>query len=161
MVLAKGSSFRSSFRSSSSVSRSVSKPSAPKVATKPTTSTKTTTVKTPPKPGYKTTGAVVGTGGYAPKFSGYTAPTGSTVYYHNTSSWDWIPLMYIMNASSHQQATVVQPDGKKVEVKQEGVDGMLIFNWVIMILLGLGLIALIVWLVNKYTSKGGLAHGAA
>jgi hypothetical protein len=147
---------RSSFSSTSRTSTSSTSRTGTtsSTASRPSTSTKTTTSATAPKPGYSKTGSVVGSGGYAPRFRGYAAPAGSTVYYHSTSAWDWLPFFYIMHASDHQSATVVQPDGKKVEVKQDGVDGMLIFNWIMLILLTLGLIALIVWFVNKRTNKG-------
>lgn len=85
---------------------------------------------------------------------GYTAPAGSAVYYRS-SAWDWFPFYYLATHGSHKDAVVVQPDGKEVEVKEEGVDGMYIFNWIVVILLGLGFIGLIAWLVYKFTNKGG------
>ena len=163
LAMAKGGSFsggsRSSFSSSRSYSSSSSSRSSSSVsksststASKPsTTSSKTSSAKVTSSIGGKTA-YKVGQGGYQPRFrGGYTPPAGSVVYYNNTSAWDFLPWLYIMNANQHETATVVQPDGQKKVVKQEGTDGMLIFNWIVLILLGIGLIALIVWLVNKYT----------
>lgn len=90
---------------------------------------------------------------YKPSFrGGYVPPAGSTVYYQSSSSmWDWFPLYYIMTHDGNQKAVVTQPDGKEQEVVEEGTDGMYIFNWVIVILLGVGLIGGVIWLVNKMT----------
>lgn len=143
-------------------------PAAPKVNTKPVAGqTKTVTNSTPKTVNGKTyskTGNVVDDK-YQPTFrGGYRPPVGSTVYYRDSSS-DWmsyIPLWYIMthNGSngSGSQAVVVQPDGKEVEVEQEGTDGWYIFNWIVMILIALGIIGAIVYFVNKKTQRGGVKY---
>ena len=104
-----------------------------------------------------TKGKTIGVDGYQPRFrNGYQAPAGSTVYYDNGfSAWSMIPLWYIMTHDGSQNVVVQQPDGKEVQIKEEGADGMYVFNWIITILLGVGLIGLVIYLVNKYTQKKG------
>ena len=176
---AKGSSGRSSgSRSSSSSSRSVTstpsksttttapKPApAPKVSTKPSASTKT--VDAPVKTtstGKKTTGkANVVDSNYKPKIKGgYTPPAGSTVQYveRSPSFIDYLPWLYIFSQShrdnvNRQEAVVTEPDGteKSVVMEEEGTDGLLILNWIIMIALTAGLIYGIVLLVNNFTLR--------
>jgi len=129
----------------------------PKVSTKPTSSTAKVVSKPKTVAGktFKGTGNVVGAD-YQPKFNGYTAPVGSTVYYRESSALDWLPFYMIMNSSSHREALVTEPakDGQPaVEkvVKEEGVDTMYVWNWIFSILFTGGIIALIVWFVNKKT----------
>ena len=163
--------------SSSSSSRSVSpsKPSvatpsapkaprAPKVSSKPSSSTKTVVapVKTTSS-GKKTTGkASVVDDSYKPKIKGgYVPPNGSTVQYVERSSSfiDYLPWIYIFSQShrdnvNNKEAVVTEPDGtEKSVVIEEGNDGLLIFNWIMMILLTGGLIYGVVELVNKFTKK--------
>jgi len=132
--------------------------SKPKTTTQKTPSTSTkkvysTTPKTVSGKQYSKTGNVVDDN-YKPSFrGGYVAPVGSTVYYRDNSMLDWLPFYFLMTHDSHREAVVVKPDGKEEIVKEEGIDGMYIFNWVIVILLGLGLIAGIIYLINKYTKK--------
>lgn len=131
----------------------ISKPAAPKVSTKPTASTKTVTAAKPKTINgktYSSKGNVVDEN-YKPRFSGgYVPPAGSTVYYHGMSALDWLPFYLILNSgAAHREAVVVQPDGKEQVVKEEGKDGMYAVNWIITILFILGIIALIVWLVNR------------
>jgi hypothetical protein len=107
---------------------------------------------------YSSEAGVSGVDGYNPRFNnGYSAPAGSVVYYPQHSFIDYLPWIYLFshNSPSNDKATVVQPDGKQVEAQpvQEGVDGMAIFNWFLLIVLGLGLIAGIIYLVNKFTSR--------
>jgi hypothetical protein len=83
---------------------------------------------------------------------GYVAPAGSQVYYQS-SPWDWLPFYFLATHGSHQQAVVVQPDGKEVKVEEPGIDGMYVFNWIVVILLGLGLIGGIMYLVYRYTNN--------
>lgn len=98
-----------------------------------------------------TKGKTVGVNGYNPRYTGYVAPAGSTTYYRS-SAMDWFFLYYILAHDSHKEAVVVQPDKTEKVVKEEGVDNMYVFNWIVLILLlgagGAG----IVWLVNKKTS---------
>lgn len=135
---------------------STAKPSTPKVSTKPSATTKTVTAAKPKTANGKTfsqKGSVVD-GTYAPRFGGgYSAPVGSTVYYRQSSMLDWLPFYMIMNNQQHREAVVVQPDGKEQVVKEEGTDGMYILNWIITILLCGGLIAGIVYLINRYTKR--------
>lgn len=156
---------RSSSSSRSSSVRStpkVSKPSvpkAPKVSTKPSTKTVKVQSATAKKVNGKTfskKGSVVDDT-YKPRFNGgYSAPAGSVVYYRESSGLDWLPFYLIMTSQSHREAVVVEPakDGQPaVEkvVKEEGVDTMYVVNWVVSILIILGLIGGIVYLVNRKT----------
>ena len=177
IVEAKGSSGGRGGGSRSSVSRSTSsasKPSttsapkpapAPKVSSKPTAATKT--VDAPVKTtstGKKTTGkANVVDSNYQPKIKGgYVPPTGSTVQYveRSPSFIDYLPWLYIFSQGhrdnvNRQEAVVTEPDGteKTVVMEEEGTDGLLILNWVIMIVLTGGLIWFIMWGVNQLTMR--------
>lgn len=166
---------RSSGGSRSSPSRSAPKPSTPKPSTPKPSTPKPSTPKPAPKPNlskpstatqvktsataktvngktYSKKGYVVDEK-YKPTFrGGYVAPAGSTVYYQS-SMWDWFPIYYLMTHDSHRSAVVQQPDGKEEVVKEEGTDSMYVINWIIVILLGLGLIALVVYLINKRTLR--------
>lgn len=138
---------------------------APKVSTKPTSTTKS--VDAPAKTtstGKKTTGkASVVDDTYKPKFKGgYVPPNGSTVQYveRNTSFIDYLPWIYIFSQShrdnvNQQEAVVTEPDGteKTVIMEDEGMDGLLIINWIIMIALGGLLIWGVMLVVNKFTNK--------
>jgi len=152
----------SSSRSSTSTRSVTSTPKAtsapkvvtPKVTTRPTSATKTVTAakpKTVAGKTYSTKGSVVDKN-YQPKFNGYTAPIGSTVYYRQSSMLDWLPLYLILSNQQHREAVVTQPDGKEQVVKEEGIDTMYVINWIVTILFALGLIGLIVWFVNKKTN---------
>lgn len=167
---------------SSTRSFSASKTTAPKIpqsSSKAVAPAKTTSPKvvTPSKRPSSATEKVVsqpktingkrfsGTGnkvgdGYQPTFrGGYSAPAGSVVYYRESSMMDWLPFYLILSSSNaHREATVVEPakdgqPGKETVVQEEGVDTMYVVNWIITILFILGLIALIVYLINKYSSK--------
>lgn len=177
----KSSSSSSSKSSSSSSSKTssgstTSKPAAPKSNAKTTSSSsvkpgstvktsdgktvKTSTTK-PTNSKYTKQAGVTGVDGYSPRFTnGYSAPAGSVVYYRDTSFFDYLPWIYLFSHNNPatpagQTATIVQPDGKQVQAKPEagGTDGLAIFNWIILILLAAGSIALVIWLVNKYTTK--------
>lgn len=160
-------------RSATSVSKPSTTATAPKPAAAPTTPKPAPAPKPSTSPSkasnVKTSdtakqvgGKNYGTKGYVvddkfqPKFrNGYTAPAGSTVYYQDRGSdWMmWIPMWYILasNNDPHREAVVQQPDGKEEIVKEEGLDTMWLVNWIITILIGVGLIAGIVYLVNKFT----------
>jgi len=116
--------------------------------------------KTPTKQGFSTSKGIVGDNGYTPKFTnGYSAPAGSVVYYRDTSFVDYLPWVYLfMNSNAapqNQQATIVQPDGKEVQAQpvQEGVDGLAVLNWILLIAIVAGIIGGIVWGVNKWSSR--------
>jgi hypothetical protein len=157
----------SSARSSSSSSKSTStsktstasKPSTPKVSTKPSSSTKSVTSSKPITKNGKTfskTGKVTDST-YQPKFKGYTAPVGSTVYYRDNGGMSWLPF-YFLWMSSNREAVVQEPSkdgvpGKETVVKEEGTDTMYIVNWAITILVGLGLIGIIVYLIYRHKRK--------
>lgn len=137
-------------------------PSAPRVKSTPSKATPkitSTTNKTVNGKNYGKKGSVVGSD-YQPKFSGgYTPAAGSVVYYQQSSALDWLPFYMIMSSqNAHREAVVVEPgkDGgpatEKV-VKEEGLDGMYVWNWIFSILVSLGLIALIVWYVNKKSKQ--------
>lgn len=155
---------RSSTKSSSSKpSATSSPPPKPAPTTKPTSNTvATTTAKKPSaqaKKGkqYNEKGSVVGDT-YQPRFtSGYVPPKDSVVYYPQHSFIDYLPWIYIFSQGSpqHDQVAVVQPDGKEVVAKPEteGVDGLLILNWFILIVLALAIIVGVVWGVNKLSKR--------
>lgn len=163
-------SYSSPSRSASSTPKtttpSAPKPApAPKVSSKPSASTKT--VDAPSKTtstGKKTTGkAAVVDDNFKPKIKGgYTPPVGSKVQYVERSSSfiDYLPWLYIFSQShrdnvNNQEAVVTEPDGteKSVVIEEEGTDGLLILNWIIMIALAGGLIYGIMWGVNKFTNR--------
>lgn len=163
----------STSKSSTPKSSTPSKPTAPKSTSRSTSSSKTkpgstvktsdgkevkTSTKAPSNSKYKSQAGITGVEGYNPRFgNGYSAPAGSVVYYPQHSFIDYLPWIYLFsqNSPSNDSATVVQPDGKEVVAKPqaEGTDGLAVFNWIILILLGLGLVALVIYLVNKFTSK--------
>lgn len=159
------SSSKSSSSSSSKSSTSTKSPSSKGTSTakpgsKVTVNGKTVTssTKTPTNKKYSSASGVVGDNGYAPKFtSGYTAPAGSVVYYPQHSFIDYLPWIYLFSQDSpaNDKVTVVEPDGKEVEAQPqaEGDDGMVVLNWILLILMGGGVLILIVWGVNKLTDR--------
>lgn len=152
--------------SSGSKSTTPSKPSASKPSSRPssaTTKTTSPTAKTVNGKTYSKTGNVVDSN-YKPSFrGGYTPPAGSTVYYRESSAMDWLPFYLMMNSNNaHREAVVVEPakDGqpaKETVVKEEGTDGMYIWNWVITIIFCVLFLALIIWLVNKLLTRNKYA----
>lgn len=174
-----GGGFRSSSKPSTSSSKSTtsksstsSKPAAPKTSTKagtskakPGSTIKTADGKTvkssaskPNNSKYSQSKGVVGDNGYQPRFTGgYRAPAGSVVYYPDHSLTDYLLIWYIFghNSPREDQATVVQPDNRQVIAKPErgGLDGMLILNWFLLIIIAIAAIWGIVWGVNKLTNK--------
>jgi cobalamin biosynthesis Mg chelatase CobN len=152
--------------SGSSSSKSSSATSKPTTSSKPTNSTSKTTTAAKPSPAatkasgtsraYSKSGYVVGDG-YTPRFyGGYNAPAGSVVYYPQHSWTDWLPWVYLFShdSPSYDNAIVVQPNGQQVAAEPEkGVDGMVILNWALLFLIGLALIAAIVWKINKSELK--------
>jgi hypothetical protein len=117
-----------------------------------------TSAKKPTNSKYTKQAGITGVDGYSPRFrNGYSAPAGSVVYYPQHSFIDYLPWIYLFSQSSpaNDSATIVQPDGKEVvaQPEPEGVDGMAVFNWIILILLGVGLIAGVIYLVNKWTDN--------
>lgn len=114
-----------------------------------------TSDKKPTNSKYKNESGVTGVDGYNPRFTnGYVAPAGSVVYYPQHSFIDYLPWIYLFSQNSPQNdsTTVVQPDGKEVTAKPEagGNDGMVFLNWAMLGAMGVGAIALIMWLINKY-----------
>lgn len=169
-------SFKSSSSSKSSKSSSNKSSSKPATPSKPKTGTSTSkpgstiktadgktvksSTKTPTNKQYTNSKGIVGDNGYTPRYvNGYSAPAGSVVYQENNSALDYLPWIYIFSMGGdsprNDKEVIVQPDGKEVQAKpvQEGLDGMLIFNWIILILLAGAVIAGVVWVVNKFTSK--------
>jgi hypothetical protein len=155
---------RSSSRSSSSrsSSRTPSKPPKGTSTAKPGSKIKTSdgkevtsSAKKPSDTKFNKSRGIIGDNGYSQRFNGYEPPAGSVVYYPQHSALDYLPWIYLFsqNSPANDQATVVQPDGKEVKAEPEkGVDGLAIFNWIVLILMGLGLIALVVWFVNRRTN---------
>jgi hypothetical protein len=148
------SSVSSSSKSSGGSTSKSSVGSKSTTGSRPSSTTKTVTSSSPKTVNgktYSSKGYVVGEG-YTPTFKGgYAPPAGSTVYYRDSggSAWDWFPMYYIMTHDGSSQAVVTQPDGQEKEVEEEGGDGMYFFNWVLVILIGVGIIGLIIWFVNK------------
>ena len=162
------SSHSSSSKSSSSKSIAPARPKLGTSTAKPGSKIKTadgkeiqTSAKKPTSSQYSTSKGVVGDNGYTPKFTnGYSAPAGSVVYYRDNNFSDYMFWAYLFNSNNsarpeNQQATVVQPDGKEVITKPEpqGVDGLMVFNWIVFILVVTAILGGIIWLVNKLTSK--------
>lgn len=164
----------SSASSKSSSSSKSSKSTAPKTSAKagtskakPGSTVKTADGKTikssatkPTNTRYSQSKGIVGDNGYTPRFTnGYSAPAGSVVYYPDHSFTDYLLLWYIIghNSPRNDQATIMQPDNKQLVAKPErsGLDGLLILNWIFMILIIAATGAGIVYLVNKFTKKGG------
>jgi len=155
----------SSAKSSSSSSKSSSSSSSPaKTSVKAGSSVKTstgatvkTTTKTPTSSKFKGTTAkgVTGVDGYSPRFkNNYTAPAGSMVYYPQHSFTDYLPWIYLFsqNSPSNDTTTIMQPDGKEVvALPEKGMDGMAIFNWILLIVFAIAIIGGIVWCVDKAT----------
>jgi pretoxin HINT domain-containing protein len=148
----------SSYNSSSSRSTTSS---STKPGSKVTTSdgkTVQTNAKKPSSSKVNQQAGIAGVDGYTPRFTnGYSAPAGSVVYYPQHSFTDYLPWIYLFsqNSPSHDQATIVQPDGKEVQAQPapEGVDGLAVLNWVLLIAIVAGIIGGIVWGVNKYTTR--------
>lgn len=164
----------SSTKSSSSNTKSTNTQSAPKVSSTPKPSGKSTakpgsavivdgkpvvsSTKTPSNGKNTRATGVVGDNGYTPRFNYYSAPPGSVVYYPQHSVIDYLPWIYLFsqnNSPRTDQAVIVQPDGKEVQAQpaREGVDGLAILNWFILIAVLVAIIGGIVYLVNKKTSK--------
>jgi hypothetical protein len=63
--------------------------------------------------------------------------------------------LFSNNSPRTEQTIVVQPDGREVVAKpvKEGVDGLLILNWIMLVVIVVACIAGLMWLVNKYTKK--------
>lgn len=109
--------------------------------------------KKPSQKGFAKSGKRID-GNYKPRFrNGYNPPEG-TVIYQRSSALDWLPFWYIATHNGQKSESVaVEPDGKEVKVQEEGKDGMYIVNWILTILLAIGLLAGVVWLVNKFTNR--------
>jgi hypothetical protein len=129
---------------------------APKVVTPKVSTVKSTQSKvgTSVVNGTKKTGYTVSPT-YQPKLSGgYTPPMGSVVYHRQSSFLDYLPLYYILSHDSHQTVSVKEPNSTTTkEVKEEGIDNMYVFNWILTIIFGGLFIWFIMWLINKLTSK--------
>lgn len=141
---------KSSSSSSSSSTPSKSSFSKPSSSTKQVTNSSTKTVggKSYAKKGY------VVDKDYSPSFKGgYQAPPGSTVYYRDRGFMDYLPWVFLFTQGSHREAVVVHPDGTEKVVEEEGVDGMYIFNWIMVIVLTGGIIVAIVWWVNSRSKE--------
>jgi cobalamin biosynthesis Mg chelatase CobN len=156
------SSFSSSSRSSFSSSRSGSSSrSTTSRTTTRSTSAKSTASKPATAPSTKTSlfgGKAKVSSSYRPTFrGGYTPPVGSTVIYQSDPWYSYLPLMYLLSHDSHKDVAVQQPDGKTVKTQDPGIDRMYVFNWIMTILIALGLIGLLVWWVNKLSKRNHYA----
>lgn len=103
---------------------------------------------------------VVGDNGYYPRFAnGYQPPAGSVAYYPQHSFVDYLPWIYLFSlggdSPQRDQVVMVEPSGKEVTAPPEpqGVDGLAVLNWILLIAIVLAAIGGIVWGVNKLTSK--------
>lgn len=114
--------------------------------------------KKPASSQYKSSNGVVGDNGYTPRYTnGYTPPPGSVVYNRDRDFMDYLPWIYLFSQDSpaKDQQVIVQPDGKEVQAQpvQEGVDGLAVLNWILLIAIIAGIIGGIVWGVNKYATR--------
>lgn len=168
----------SSSNKSTSKSTGKSKPTAADKAANKSNSKNTTSSKT--APGSKVTAngkevqtsskkptnskvsnqaGITGVDGYSPRFNnGYTPPAGSVVYYPQHSALDYLPWIYLFSQHSpaNDSATTVEPSGREVTAQpvKEGVDGLAVFNWILLIAMVVAIVAGIIWGVNKLTNKG-------
>jgi len=115
-----------------------------------------TSAKAPSKPASQA--GIAGVDGYTPRFTnGYTAPAGSVVYYPQHSALDYLPWVYLFsqNSPTNDSAMTVEPTGREVVAQpiQEGVDGLAVFNWILLIVIVVSAIGGIIWGVNKITAK--------
>lgn len=115
-----------------------------------------TSAKAPSKPASQA--GIAGVDGYTPKFkNGYSAPAGSVVYYPQHSALDYLPWVYLFSqdSPSNDNAIIMQPDGKEVVAPpvQEGVDGLAVFNWIMLIVIIAAAIGGIIWGVNKWATR--------
>lgn len=112
-----------------------------------------TSDKKPKDSKYKNSKGVIGDNGYMPALKSYTPPAGSVVYQQDRSPFDYLPWIYLFSSNSPQydKVVVVEPDGKEVvaDPAPGANDGMVVFNWFVLITGGLALIALVVYFVNK------------
>ena len=143
--------------------------SATKPGNKITTSdgkTVQTSTKKPTSTKVNQQAGITGVDGYTPKFkNGYSAPAGSVVYYPQHSFTDYLPWIYLFsnNSPANDQATIMQPDGKQVTAPpvEEGVDGLAVFNWILLFIIGACIIGGVVWGVSKLTNKDkGSSYGS-
>lgn len=130
-------------------------------STRPTTTTRTvtsTTTKTVSGKTYSRTGNVVDEH-YQPHFvGGYVPHAGDVVYYRESSFMDWLPFYLILTNQQHREAVVETPGvngapATQKVVQEEGTDTMYVINWIVTILLCVGVIALVMWLANKASKK--------
>ncbi len=163
------------YRSSSSGSKSSSSTSTTsnKSTSRTTSSAKTTpgskvtvggkqvqtSSKKPTNPNVNQAG-ITGVDNYSPRFTnGYSAPAGSVVYYPQHSFIDYLPWVYLFgmggDTPTDDKTIIMQPDGKEVQAQpvQEGIDGLAVFNWILLIAIVIAIISGIIWGVNKLTSK--------
>lgn len=117
-----------------------------------------TSSKKPTKNNVNQQAGITGVDGYTPRFTnGYSAPAGSVVYYPQHSFIDYLPWIYLFSQDSpaKDQATIVQPNGKEVAAQpvQEGVDGLAVFNWLLLIVMVIAVIGGIIYGVNRLTSN--------
>lgn len=146
--------------------------SANKSSSKSTTSAKTapgskvtaggkevqTSAKKPTNSKVTNQAGIAGVDGYSPRFNnGYTAPAGSVVYYPQHSALDYLPWIYLFsqNSPANDSATTVEPSGREVVAQpvKEGVDGLAVFNWILLVVIVLAIVGGIIWGVNKITTK--------
>lgn len=147
-----------SSRSSSSSSKSGTARTEPGSTFKsPSGKTVKSSATKPSNSKYGTEAGTVGADGYSPRFkSGYTAPEGSVVYYPRHSALDYLPWVYLFSqdSPSFDNAVVVQPDDKQViATPDQGVDGMAVFNWLLIIVFIAGAIWGVMWMVDRATAK--------
>jgi hypothetical protein len=117
-----------------------------------------TSNKKPTNNKYTQPSGVVGDNGYSPRFAnGYSAPEGSVVYRREHDFVDYLPWVYLFSQDSprNDHVTVIQPDGKEVTAPPapEGVDGLAIFNWFVLIIIALAIIGGVMYGVYKWVNR--------
>lgn len=156
---------KSDSNSSSNTSTAPSKPPSGKSTARPGDKVKTssgkeiqTSNKKPTNKTYTQPSGVVGDNGYSPRFAnGYSAPEGSVIYRREHDFMDYLPWVYLFSQDSprNDQVTIVQPDGKEVTAPPapEGVDGLVIFNWFMLVVIALAIIGGITYGVYKWVTR--------
>jgi hypothetical protein len=96
---------------------------------------------------------------YRPSFSGYTPPLGSRVYSPGFSFTELFFWSYLLSHTGQQEVQVQQPDGHTVSAQTNNVDVMYYVDLGIMLVFGFGIIAIIVYFVNKLTQPKNVTRG--
>ncbi len=115
----------------------------------------TTTAKKPSSGRYSSEGRIIDDT-YRPNFSsGYVPPSGSVVYYPQSSFIDYLPWYYLFTQNNANSAdrTVVEPSGKEMKVAESrDFDGLVIVEWIFLLAIVAAVIGLLWWVFRKWLS---------